>query len=168
MLTFTIRHAFPSLQFCDKCGRSRVQLTLYRALSFIFEELVGKLSASILNTNKRHRDRPKFLRTGIFAPHALFCIRFLRQMWTPKTEGKDEANRVQLTLFRPLGAIFEEGIGKLSGCRNCPKGIICIMQAFNRVSQSYYSMILMKQAENKVLHFICLNFYLRISLHTAI
>ena len=36
-----------------------------------------------------------------------------------------------------------------------------------RVNQSSYSMILMKQAENKVLPFNCLNFYLRISLATA-
>ena len=46
-------------------------LILYRALSFIFEEVVGKLGASILNTNKRHRDRPKFLRTGNFCTPCL-------------------------------------------------------------------------------------------------
>ena len=117
----------------------------------------------MLNNNKRHGD------IFNFAPYALFYIRFLRQMWTPKTEGKDEANRVQITLFRPLGAIFEEGIGKLSGCRSCFKSVICIMQALHRqlmdihlvflqvnfalnarVSQSSHFMILRTQAENKV------------------
>ena len=82
-----------SLYFCDKCGlekadseaRNRVQLILYRPLNAIFEEVVGKLGSSMININKRHRDIFKFLRAGIFARHALFCNRFLRQMCTPKT-----------------------------------------------------------------------------------
>ena len=54
-----------------------------------FEEVVAILSLSMLNSSNRHRDRLKCLRMGIFTRHALICIRFLRQVWTPKTEDKD-------------------------------------------------------------------------------
>ena len=82
-----------SWYFCDTPGLkkaegeapSRVQFTLYRPLSVIFEKVVAKLGASWLNDNKRQRDIFKFLTTRIFARHALFCNRFLRQMCTPKT-----------------------------------------------------------------------------------
>jgi len=67
----------------------------------------------MLNNNKRYRDGFKFLRKGIFARHALLCFRILQQMWTPKTKGKDEAHRIQLTLIWPLIAIFEEKVDKL-------------------------------------------------------
>ena len=59
------------------------------------------------------------------------CTHFCDKCGRGKAEGEAHS-RVQLTLFRPLGAIFEEVIGKLSGCRSCFKGIICIMQALNR------------------------------------
>ena len=66
-----------------------------------------------LNNNKRYSVGCKFLGKGIFARHALFCIRILQQMWTPKTKGKDEAHRIQLNLIWPLIVIFEEKVGKL-------------------------------------------------------
>ena len=60
--------------------------TFALGLSVIFEEVARKLSASILNNNKRYRDGFKFLRKGIFARHALFCIRIGRRKLKVKTK----------------------------------------------------------------------------------
>ena len=68
-------------------ARSRVQLTLYRPLSVIFDEVVGKLGASMLNNNnKRHRDVFKFLRTGIFASNANFSKKCVLRKLKVKTK----------------------------------------------------------------------------------